>query len=246
MEVRAIVFDIGQTLVHYPFPLNWSELYRPAFESITKEYNLTIKEAEYEHIGNVLTKYNTRINPRETEVSSTKIFTEILDGTAIPNSYLESIKKSFYSYFCREAQLYSEVEDTLREIKNRKFLTGTLSDVAYGMDNIYALNDIKDILKYIDFPYTSNDTGYRKPSGKGLSILADKMNLSISEIIFVGDEKKDIECAHNAGAGAVLINRTKEIKEYGQEIQITNLCDILNYLENFPFSGIVNPSRNDL
>ncbi len=43
MEVKAIVFDIGQTLVHYPFPLNWSVLYRPAFESIAKEYNLTLK-----------------------------------------------------------------------------------------------------------------------------------------------------------------------------------------------------------
>ncbi len=246
MEVKAIVFDIGQTLVHYPFPLNWSALYRPAFESIAKEYNLTIKETEYKHIGNVLTKYNTRINPREVEVSSTKIFTEILEGTSISKSYLENIKKGFYSYFRREARLYSEVENALREIRKRKILTGTLSDVAYGMDNIYALDDIKEILKYIEFPYTSNDTGYRKPSGKGLSLLADKMNLSISEIIFVGDERKDIECAHNAGAGAVLINRTKEIKEYGQEIQITNLCDILNYLENFPFSRTVYPSKNDL
>ncbi len=100
------------------------------------------------------------------------------------------------------------------------------------MDNVYALNDIKDILKYVDFPYTSNDTKYRKPSGKGLSLLAEKMNLSVSEIIFVGDEKKDIECAHNAGARAVLVNRTGEIKEYGEEIQITSLYDILDYLEN--------------
>lgn len=231
-EIKAVVFDIGQTLVHYPFPLNWSALYRPAFESIAGEYHLTIKEVEYEHIGDVLAKYNTRINPRELEVSSTEIFTEILEGTSIPKSYLERIKKSFYSYFCHEAQLYPEVEETLREIKNKKILIGTLSDVAYGMDNVYALNDIKGILKYIDFPYTSNDTKYRKPSGKGLSLLAEKMNLSVSEIIFVGDEKKDIECAHHAGARAVLVNRTGEIKEYGEEIQITSLYDILDYLEN--------------
>ena len=34
-EIKAVVFDIGQTLVHYPFPLNWSALYRPAFERIS-------------------------------------------------------------------------------------------------------------------------------------------------------------------------------------------------------------------
>ncbi len=228
--IKAIVFDIGQTLVHYPFPLNWSALYRPAFEQIAKEYGLNLKEAEYEYIGNVLAKYNTRINPREKEVSSTEIFTEILDGIPVSESYLECIKKGFYSYFRSEAQLYPEVEKTLAEIKERKFRTGTLSDVAYGMDNIYALDDIKNIRQYIDFPYTSNDTGYRKPSGKGLRMLADKMNLAVSEMIFVGDEKKDIECAHNAGAKAVLINRTGEGKDYGQEIQIISLYDILEYL----------------
>lgn len=29
---KAIVFDIGQTLVGYNKPLNWSALYRPALE----------------------------------------------------------------------------------------------------------------------------------------------------------------------------------------------------------------------
>lgn len=230
IRIKAVIFDIGQTLVHYPFPLNWSALYRPAFEHIAKEYGLEIKEAEYEYIGNVLAKYNTRINPRETEVSSTQIFTEILSGISVSESYLECLKKGFYSYFRREAQVYPEVENTLAKIKERKLLIGTLSDVAYGMDNIYALDDVKSIKKHIDFPYTSNDTGYRKPSGKGLVILADKMNLAVSEMIFVGDEKKDIACAHNAGAGAVLINRTKEKKEYGQDIEITSLSDIFGYL----------------
>ena len=28
---KAVVFDIGQTLVDYRMPMNWSSLYRPAF-----------------------------------------------------------------------------------------------------------------------------------------------------------------------------------------------------------------------
>ena len=32
--MEAVVFDIGQTLTYYPIPLNWSALYRPAFEHI--------------------------------------------------------------------------------------------------------------------------------------------------------------------------------------------------------------------
>ena len=63
MRIRAVVFDIGQTLCYYPLPLNWSRLYRPAFEEIEKRHGLRLTEDAYEHIGRVLTKYNTRINP---------------------------------------------------------------------------------------------------------------------------------------------------------------------------------------
>lgn len=92
MEIKAVIFDIGQTLVYYPIPLNWSALYRPAFESIAEKYKLNIMENEYTHISETLTKYNTRINPREIEVSSDIIFSEILNGTNIPLEYLDVIK----------------------------------------------------------------------------------------------------------------------------------------------------------
>ena len=41
---KAIVFDIGQTLVEYKKPLNWSELYRPAFERISEKCGYTFSE----------------------------------------------------------------------------------------------------------------------------------------------------------------------------------------------------------
>ena len=56
--MKAVVFDIGQTLAYYPFPLNWSALYRPVFESIAVKLDLQISEEEYEHIAATLSKYN--------------------------------------------------------------------------------------------------------------------------------------------------------------------------------------------
>lgn len=143
---------------------------------------------------------------------------------------MECVKDGFYSYFRRDIQIYPEAEEALAKIKKRKLLTGTRSDIAYGMDNTYALEDIKLLLRYIDFPYTSNDTGCRKPCGKALEILAAKMKMFPVEMIFVGDEKKDIECAKNAGAKAVLINRTNEQKEYGQDLEIKSLAELITYI----------------
>ena len=98
MIIKGIVFDIGQTLAYYPVPLNWSSLYRPAFEYVAGRNKLNLTENDYQHIGSVLSKYNTRINPREVEVSSSRIFTEILDGTGIPADDLEAVKSDFFLF----------------------------------------------------------------------------------------------------------------------------------------------------
>ena len=227
MRIRAVVFDIGQTLVEYALPLNWSGLYRPAFEEIEKRHGLRLTEAAYVHIGQVLTKYNTRITPRDREVSSDEIFSEILSGTGIPAELKDAVKEEFYGYFRRDAHVYPEAAEALKALREKHIVTATLSDVAYGMDNKYALEDIRPLLEYIDYPCTSNDTLWRKSSSQSLLVLADRMGIPADGIAFVGDEIKDMRCAKGAGAAAVLINRTGEPKDYGQDEEITDLREIL-------------------
>ena len=175
--IKAIVFDIGQTLVEYKVPLNWSKLYRSAFASVADACGHTFSDSQFQYAGQVLTKYNTRINPRENEVTSDQIFGEIISGMDIPMKDIEKVKFHFYSYFKRDAHVYTEVEGTLKSLSEKGILLGTLSDVVYGMDNVYALEDISEIIKYMDYPFTSNDTGFWKPCGKGLKILSEKIQI---------------------------------------------------------------------
>lgn len=225
---KAVIFDIGQTLIEYNKPLNWSQLYRPAFETIAEKMKYHFSEQQYQYAINVLTKYNTRVNPRDYEVSSTQIFTEIINGMHLPLENMEQMKFHFYSFFRQEVSVFPEVEETLKEFCDKGILLGTLSDVAYGMDNAYALEDIAALRKYIAYPLTSNDVGYRKPSIEGLKILADKMQVSSSEMVFVGDEEKDMICANNAGVYSVLINRDGAVKQYGQKKEIHSFRELRN------------------
>lgn len=224
---KAVVFDIGHILADYRKPMNWSKLYRPAFEQIAERYHYDFSEEHYQNAGKVLTKYNTRINPRDYEVSSAQIFAEILRGMDINPKDMEQVKESFYTYFRQDCSLFPDVEQTLKALSEKGITLGTLSDVAYGMDNAYALDDIASVIRYIDYPFTSNDTGYRKSCTKGLEILSEKMRTALSEIVFVGDEEKDMVCASNAGAYAVLINREPVTKNYGQARTIHALTELL-------------------
>ncbi|MBO4638020.1 MAG: HAD family hydrolase [Clostridiales bacterium] len=227
MKIRAVVFDIGQTLAFYRSP-KWAAYYRTAFESSTSALGLSVTEEEYDHVVSVLSKYNTRTNPREYEVSSDTIFREILEGTSIGLEHLSDIRSGFYSYFRNDSYVYPEADQTLSGLKRRGIPLATLSDVPYGMDNVFALEDIKPLLQYIDLPYTSNDTGYRKPCGNGLLLIAGKLDVPVEETAFVGDEDKDILCARNAGAVSILINRTEEARDYGQDMTITALTELLD------------------
>lgn len=226
---KAVVFDIGQTLVDYRIPMNWSELYRPAFEQIAEKYHYIFTEEQYQYAAGVLMKYNTRIHPRDHEVSSTEIFTELLNGMNVALEDMDQIKESFYTFFRRDCSLFPDVTETVKALSARGIRLGTLSDVAYGMDNVYALEDIAPILRYMDYPFTSNDTGYRKSCTKGLEILSVKMQTDLSDIVFVGDEEKDMVCAGGAGAYAVLINRDDVAKDYGQDREIHSLTELLDF-----------------
>lgn len=42
---KAAVFDIGSTLVDYKKPMNWSKLYRPAFEQIARKYHYVFRNS---------------------------------------------------------------------------------------------------------------------------------------------------------------------------------------------------------
>lgn len=223
---KAVIFDIGHTLIKYRNPLNWSQLYRPAFEKIADRYGYHFTEQQYEHAGSVLTIYNTRIHPREEEVSSNRIFTEILSGMDVPMEDMERVKECFYSYFRQDAVPFPEAEEALKTLSDKGIVLGTLSDVPYGMDNVYALEDLSVLRKYIDYPFTSNDTGVRKPCAKGLQMLSETMRIALSDIVFVGDEEKDMICANRAGVYPVLINREGTLKEYGQRREIRSLLEL--------------------
>lgn len=225
--LKAVVFDIGQTLVEYNKPLNWSALYRPALESACGHCGYAPSNRQYQRAVQVLARYNTRSHPRDREVSSNRIFSEILRDMELPAEALERMKFHFYSYFRQDAAVFPEVEETLKKLSGKGILLGTLSDVAYGMDNVYALEDIGAIIKYIDHPITSNDTGCRKPRPEGLIYLAKKMKAAPEELAFVGDEEKDVRCALNAGAYSVLINRGGGGRDYGQNLKISSLAELL-------------------
>lgn len=228
--IKTVVFDIGQTLIEYNRPLNWESLYISAFQQIGKECGFDLSSEDFEQAVVILRKYNTRVNPREIEVSSYKIFQEILDAWKVDFLNLEDAKERFYSFFRSDVTPFDDSASVLRQLQAQGITTATFSDVPYGMDNKYVFQDILKLREFIDWPITSNDVGYRKPNTKGLEYIVNICSIETKEMMYVGDEEKDMICANDIGAYSVLINRSDVYKKYGQKATIRVLSELLKLL----------------
>ena len=157
-EIKAIGFDVGHTLIKYNNPLNWQGLYRSGLEHAAATADITLSEDMIFAAIDVLLKYNTRVNYREWETTSDCIFNEILKKWGLQTD-LYTIKSGFYSFFKADAEPYPETIDTMEKLKQNGIKIGILTDVAYGMDNVFSLEDISTLSDFIDIAITSVNKG---------------------------------------------------------------------------------------
>ncbi|MBD5155516.1 MAG: HAD family hydrolase [Oscillibacter sp.] len=228
----VVVFDIGETLIDYGNPLSWVTLYRPALEKVDRVCGLGLTEEDFLSAIEVLRRYNTRLYPRTKEVSADEIFQEILNGWHRPEGSRDSVKREFFAFFKQNGpRPYPDVPEALTKLKRAGVRTATLSDVAYGEDSETALADIREIAEFIDLPLTSRDIGWRKPDGRGLLYIAEQFHEDVQNLIFVGNEEKDVLCARAAGAVSVLIDREGRRPDYGQTYTISSMDELQKILQ---------------
>ena len=221
--IKAAAFDIGGTLVQYP--LYWRSLYRSALEKTAQDCGISMTEEMIIVASDILMKYNTRANPREYEVTSDVIFTEILSAWKC-QADMESVKEAFFAFFNSDAVPFPESRNALLQLKQSGIKTGVLTDVAYGMDNKFTLQGISPLSDLIDFAVTSVDAGFRKPHSAGYLKLLEHFAVSSNEMLYIGDEEKDVIGANKLGIISVLINRSDTQKDFGQAYTVNSLSEI--------------------
>ena len=94
------------------------------------------------------------------------------------------------------------------------------------MDDEFSLKDIEEIENYIELKLTSRNVGYRKPNKIGFEIMLEKFNCNPKDMIYIGNEEKDIVGSNSAGMYSILINRDGETKNYNQDFTVKNLLEV--------------------
>jgi len=226
--MKAIGFDLGKTLIDYKdIPLGWQSQYQNALCEIANKCELKMNSKLLYDAEEVLYKYNTRKNPRIEEFSARIIIGEILDRWNLSHEeHFETAESEFFMFFRKGFVVFHDTIEILKYIKLKGVKTAILTDAPYGMSKKFLDMDIEPIKDYIDFVVSSVEIGVRKPHRLGYELVSNKLELGFDDIVFVGDEEKDVLGANSVGMYSVLISRDDANNSYGQNKTIRSLVEL--------------------
>jgi putative hydrolase of the HAD superfamily len=228
--IRAVGFDLGETLLCYrDLPLSWASLYPEALAAVATACRCSPSAEQIAAAKQILTQHNTRIVPRTLEIPAATILSSILhawkrDSTASLNVATEA----FFTFFQQHMCAYPESADVLTALRAANIPTGILTDVPYGMPRDFVQRDIDGagIAGLFDVLLTSVEVGVRKPESTGYHALARSLGVEPHEMLYVGNEPKDVIGARRAGSRAAFVDRKRTGENHGQDFTISHLGEI--------------------
>jgi len=206
---ESIVFDWGNTLVFDPFDVLAPIVAEKAAQLASSQFNLNLDpEAFFSHWNQANNDLNflfashfsqeepwIQVGLKETGVPET---VRILLGPQVLAVYRQDFKQLLENDPRKE-----ELQTTLIELKRRgKHLAVVSNDRSFTPKATLTWLGVAGLFDHF---LTSEETGIEKPDPRIFDVAAKCFGKSISDIIYVGDDPiRDVQCAHKAGAQAIL------------------------------------------
>jgi len=162
-------------------------------------------------------------NVNDPDINSAEFFYGIKEFT----KYHEKLFKEYYNQNClTNLVLYDGIKDLLDNLKNEFKLA-----VATNANSVYANKMLShlEINHYFSSVFGYNDVEKPKPNPDMINKILDIHNIKKENAQLVGDSKKDIMAATNAGIDAVLVNWG--FSNYDKEA-IQTVCELENRIKS--------------
>jgi putative hydrolase of the HAD superfamily len=205
------------------------------FAAARSDDGLVLTPEQIADASAILERYNTRLHPRTHEVASATIFGQARVACGLPGGEArrDTFTEHFFGFFQQQAAVYEDVLPVLHELRRAGLSVGVLTDVPYGMDRALVRRDLEAIPELdavLDALLTSVDVGRRKPEPNGFLALARTFDAEPREMAFVGNERKDVEGANQAGMFSVLLDRENLAPDWGQQARVRSLDELPDVL----------------
>ncbi|GAB4430982.1 MAG: hypothetical protein Kow002_19320 [Anaerolineales bacterium] len=223
MRIRAVLFDLGDTLMHAVDPNAWTQTLKRGNQALVdylcdRKLDIDCDTFADEFNQRLRKYYNERdILMLETstflvlkELLAAKGFTDISDE--IPRAALDQ----HYAVTQKNWELEEDAIECLDTLKTAGIKLGIVSNAGDDRD-VRQLADKFRIRPYFEFVLTSAACGYRKPHKRIFELALENLNTLPEQIAMVGDKlDADIQGANQMGMYSIWITRRIKMPPDGE------------------------------
>jgi len=238
MRVRAVLFDLGDTLVDAKDFDGWSELARRYYLDLAPD---TLRHAYFE----VEALVDARPHPEGREAGLLDFWRRTLSraaekevGDAVAKKFLAAVRETEPS-----VRLYSDTRRCLDTLRAERRGLGVVSN-STSEASVRRLLDRVGILDYFARVVSSGTEGVEKPDPEIFRRAVRRLEVAPNEAVYVGNlEHTDARAASAAGLHGVWLNR--EGFGYGEEPpEITSLIEVPTVVRRIEQAEALPPARS--
>lgn len=228
--MRAVLFDLGNTLVSYYAAPAFAPILRRCLSACleTLAFDRYADETELFQLALTL-----NVERADHAVWPLVERLRVLFGEAACTATgQESLEKTFLAPIFATATVDPEALSVLASLRARELRLAIVSNTPWGSPGHLWRAELHrhGLLDAIDAVVFCTDVGYRKPHPAPLERALSLLRVSPSDAVFVGDDPHwDVVGAEQAGVLPILIRRTPNTPAPGHVRTVTSLRELLDY-----------------
>ena len=214
MLIRAVIFDLGNTLMYPVAPDLWPEVIQRGNRALM-DYLCNLNILADTECDNFMLEFNQRLHQyydeRDKQMIETSTFLVLKELLAekgyidISDSVIRESLDEHYAVTQKNWQLEDDTISCLNTLQEQNYKMGLVSNAGDHRD-VLQLVDKFELDPYFEFVLTSAGCGYRKPHQKIFQLALEKVNARAEEVAMVGDTlKADILGANKSGMYSIWI-----------------------------------------
>jgi len=218
MTIRAVMFDLGNTLMHAVAPPEmWPEVIRRGNQALM-DYMCDLdilKECDtfMDEFNQRLRQYYAERDQHMVETSTFLVLKELLGEKGysdLSDTVIRDSLDQHYAVTQKNWQLEKDTISCLNALRGANYKMGIISNAGDDRD-VQQLVEKFGITSYFDIILTSAACGYRKPHPRIFELALEYFNIQAEEAAMVGDTlNADIMGANQMGMYSVWITRRVE------------------------------------
>jgi HAD superfamily hydrolase (TIGR01662 family) len=214
MLIRAVIFDLGNTLMYSVAPDLWPEVIRRGNQALM---DYLCKMNVLTNCNNFLIEFNQRLHQyydkrdkKMIETSTFLVLKELLTEkgyTDISDAVIRDSLDAHYAVTQKNWQLEDDALACLKTLQEQNYRLALVSNAGDHRD-VLQLVEKFNLTPYFEFILTSASCGYRKPHQRIFQLALDNINARAEEVVMVGDTlNADILGANQMGLYSIWITR---------------------------------------